>query len=1173
MRVTLGNPLQLSGQEDRQTTHPSPLSAAPPANGLLRRSPRWPLPGRIPFILTLVLGGLLLATSPLAAQGRSDYFNVESPQVHPIEVARVNGHDYVLAVNTPDNSVEIWDTDETLSPANRFLTRVRVGLEPVSVRWVPEMERFYVANFLGDSITAVTLTATGGPATLSARVLRTVEVTDEPLDLAFAQVPFEGGDSVPTLFVTHMTLDAFGAYDAQTLAPVSASSERMDAAVGAGADIDFDGLVDDLALKEPWTPAVACDRLFLLGHKGGNTVRYDFDLYSEDLGGGSPLRLSGLGSTNWNLTFTPGGDLYVVGAEALNASKIGETQVSQAATGFVQSTFYLVENPCTDAPTVHRRDLNLVPILVQNPGVVAASSTVGPVSSYGLSSNGGEAMIAQPSTGPVAKSEALAQPTSVVAFQGKAFFTAMSSDRLGILEPDPTVNPVQWPRRTLDIPTVGAAAAMAGPRGLALKEANASSPDDPGARLYVLNRLDQSVTVVDPVAETVVSSFALRGDPTPSWVHAGRRFLYSAELSGNGFVSCSSCHTDARTDGLAWDLSDGVDQPIPPELLPSPSFANGTFPGDKGFMVTQSLQGLLNFEVPRDIQHLYTNAPYHWRGDRQDFLAFNPAFVSLMGADSELTTAEMDAYEEFINSVHYPPNPKQSDTRILSGDLGDPDDDDVSQPVSGSGALRGLKLFHIRASDGEGACRHCHDLPEGSNNVLTEDLAGTDPHPVDNPPPGDSQPIETAALRGLFQKEARLDVDGTSRPSDSPITGYEGLLHTGLLVTVPPLLPNDFNATATINGFDHFFFSGRFCQGALPLFCDNLQSVNQFVHELDFGTAPLVGESYTVIPSDASSAATARAFATAEAQAGLANAGLVVQAWIGGGKRGFWYDLTVHTPVYREEPSGTTLTRNQLLALLSGARDRLVLISTPLGSERRLADPAGAPILLAGPAPSDLDLLPMVPNTAYAPIPSLSLFWDNGNAMHGGTHAHTVRLYQNALLVDGPPDGFGLCSIRHEAPRRFRVAARDLRHGATLRFFIQNDPGGSPPNPALSVDDVQQVPTLELILPLHPTDLRLDDGRLVWETASELEPLLFYRLMSGPPVAPGLQGIIDAVTDLDFLFQITPEAQPAGSFNPAAWNLHWVRVVNTDGTRTDGNPFNGSPGWQPLRIEPGPDCP
>jgi hypothetical protein len=174
-----------------------------------------------------------------------------------------------------------------------------------------------------------------------------------------------------------------------------------------------------------------------------------------------------------------------------------------------------------------------------------------------------------------------------------------------------------------------------------------------------------------------------------------------------------------------------------------------------------------------------------------------------------------------------------------------------------------------------------------------------------------------------------------------------------------------------------------------------------------------------------------------------------------------------------------------------------------------------------------------------------------------------VRLYQNGLLRDAPVGKFGLCSIRHDPSRRFRVAAQGLRHGAALHLLIQDDPAAGPPDTSLPPDDPGQVRLLELVLPLHPTDLALPNGRRVWETAVEMEPLLFFRLMAGRPAIPG---VIDATTDLDFLIQIVPEAQPLGTFDPASWNQHWVRVVNADGTSADG-------GWQPLSIEKGPDCP
>jgi hypothetical protein len=86
----------------------------------------------------LVLGLLFVGLLPgrADAQGNTDYLNFESPQIKPLAVATVGESDYLLACNTPDNSVSIADiTGGTF----RWTTRVPVGLEPVSVLWVPSV--------------------------------------------------------------------------------------------------------------------------------------------------------------------------------------------------------------------------------------------------------------------------------------------------------------------------------------------------------------------------------------------------------------------------------------------------------------------------------------------------------------------------------------------------------------------------------------------------------------------------------------------------------------------------------------------------------------------------------------------------------------------------------------------------------------------------------------------------------------------------------------------------------------------------------------------------------------------------------------------------------------------------------------------------------------------------
>jgi hypothetical protein len=108
-----------------------------------------------------------LVVTLVAAQGRTDYMNVESPQVHPLEVFAVAGHDFLAACNTRNNTLEIYDTNESL--AERRVAVVRVGLEPVSVRFHTGLSKLYTANFLGDSISIVDVGAPAGAGTLSPR--------------------------------------------------------------------------------------------------------------------------------------------------------------------------------------------------------------------------------------------------------------------------------------------------------------------------------------------------------------------------------------------------------------------------------------------------------------------------------------------------------------------------------------------------------------------------------------------------------------------------------------------------------------------------------------------------------------------------------------------------------------------------------------------------------------------------------------------------------------------------------------------------------------------------------------------------------------------------------------------------------------------------------------------
>jgi YVTN family beta-propeller protein len=83
------------------------------------------------------------------------------------------------------------------------------------------------------------------------------------------------------------------------------------------------------------------------------------------------------------------------------------------------------------------------------------------------------------------------------------------------------------------------------PRGMAL------SGD--GARLYVANRLDDTISVIDAKALRVVQTLRLAGPAKVSAPRRGEQVFYSSH-SFQGQFGCSNCHIDSTFDAMQWDL-------------------------------------------------------------------------------------------------------------------------------------------------------------------------------------------------------------------------------------------------------------------------------------------------------------------------------------------------------------------------------------------------------------------------------------------------------------------------------------------------------------------------------------------------------------------------------------------------------------------------------------------
>ena len=115
--------------------------------------------------------------------------------------------------------------------------------------------------------------------------------------------------------------------------------------------------------------------------------------------------------------------------------------------------------------------------------------------------------------------------------------------------------------------------------------------------------------------------------------------------SGLGQASCASCHVDARTDRLAWDLGDPAGEMV------TRRDTNGQvwqFHPMKGPMKTQTLQDIIG------------SPSLHHRGDKDDIFGFADTFRDLQGDDFAMDSFSMSKLEAYLDTIHYPPNPNRN---------------------------------------------------------------------------------------------------------------------------------------------------------------------------------------------------------------------------------------------------------------------------------------------------------------------------------------------------------------------------------------------------------------------------------------------------------------------------------------------------------------------------------
>ncbi len=761
--------------------------------------------------------------------------NFENPLVHPLAISADGKR--LLAVDTPDARLSVFDTTTASIPA--LISEIPVGIEPVSVR-IRTTDEVWVVNHTSDSISVVSLA--------QGVVTDTIYVKDEPSDVLFAGTPtrayvsVSGNKEVRVYDVTTHALVATIAIQGVQPRALAASLDGTKVYVAMALSGNKTTVIpSNLAPPQPnptnpnaGTPPKTALIVDSTDPAWAGAIPYsiaDNDVAEISTASNTVTRyFHGVGTTLWNIAVQPTtGDLFVANTDARNVVRFEpalrghavDNQVARIAQG---------------SGAVNEIDLN--------PGV-----------NYAVLPN------------LSAKATALAQPTDI-AFDSTGntmYVAAFGTDRIAKMTPSGTI---------LSRIEMGAATGSTvdpktkrGPRAMVIHPS--------GARLYVLNRISNTIGVVNTATDAVTLEVALGAyDPTPATTRIGRGFLYDAKLSGNGTMSCASCHVDADSDHEDWDLGDPEGDP---EDIPDPSNIYGVIHMHpmKGPMFTQTLRGLAG------------NTPLHWRGDRADFTAFNSAFSKLMGG-SMLAAADMQAFSDFMNGVVFEPNPNMNIDRSLPAS------------IAGGNPTVGKDIYkNGSANTPIGACNNCHHLPLGTGSKI-----------VNKTVLGQAQGLKVPQLRTSYKK---LNFDNS--PGATSLEGF-GFAHDGAFATIESFLSNPVTF------------------GPLATSPQQQKDLAAFVMCIDTGTPPAVGYSRTVTAANMNTAPITTDVNLLTSQAQLADVDVIAKGRLDGVLHGLLYLPSIGK--FQTDKGGYGPFTWSELKTKIGAGGILTLMAVPLGSGKRM---------------------------------------------------------------------------------------------------------------------------------------------------------------------------------------------------------------------------------------------
>lgn len=774
---------------------------------------------RLPFLLLAFAGAVAAHT------------HFEPRQQNPIGLTP-DGKT-LLALHSTAHSLSVFDVGDPARQTPMLVAEIPLSSAPVTVKARTDDE-VWIANEAADSVSIVSLARRA--------IVTTLRVGDEPADICFAN---------GKAFVSCSQQRALFVFDATTRAPlgqiaIDGVAPRALAASADGTKLYVASLLSgnrttilhrELAPAQPapTNPALpAAPKVALIVSSSDSRITaevLDHDIAEINTEALTVERwFSDVGTNLFGLAIHPDGSLWCANSDSLNLTRF-EPELNGE---FARHRLTRVSLP--SSALLHHE---------LNPGIARATTPQ-----------------------PAIIATALAQPTAMVfnADGSRVWIAAFNSDRVAEMD---TANGNILRRIDLRPPGTGPEG-MRGPRALALGN----------NRLYVLNKLSDTLATIRPGDGAFLSEIPLGSiDPMPANIRAGRGLLYDARLSGNGTVSCATCHIDADRDGIAWDLGDPGGDMV--DVISAPLSFHGTnlytqsLHPMKGPLTTQTLRGLATNDAapfdptdgtPRPSEAVVTK--FHWRGDKPSIQSFNSTFPNLMGGTVQ-PAESMDRLADYLESIIHHPNPNLNLDRSLRADHPKGD------------AVNGLAVFQNHALS---HCIVCHGLPAGTDQNV-DDFTLVELY----------QPMKNPALRTVYQRTGIYDQTGTSVSLSGFGLGSDGSSHE---------LP-------AAHGYSSLslLHNPPFTAGKIKA----LNDLSAFVLSFDTGTAPSACLDLTMTGANKSDAGLVGQLAILESRATIGDNGLVAWGIVNGMNRRFRWDPALGQ--YRSDTEAS-LTRSALLALL-----------------------------------------------------------------------------------------------------------------------------------------------------------------------------------------------------------------------------------------------------------------